>query len=221
MIKIKNLTKIYNNVCNSTKTVALQNVTFSVQNGEFIGIVGRSGSGKSTLLNLMAAIDAPTEGQILYDGLDIANYSEDERARFRNENTGFVFQSFYLEANFTVLENIVIPLIIRGVEKRIREAEGRELLNEFGLAEKENSFPKELSGGEMQRVSLCRALINKPKYIFADEPTGNLDKKSGDQIIEKFKEIKAKGISVIMVTHNLEYAKECDRTITLSDGEIL
>ena len=207
MLELKDVTKIYYTKNKAVQTIALKNVNLTIGKGEFVAVTGDSGSGKTTLLNMLGAVDTPTSGRVLFQGKDLSLLSSDKRAEHRNKYTGFVFQRFYLDPNLTVSENVALPLTIQGVAAA-------------GLSDKADVFPDELSGGQMQRVALCRALVNNPLYILADEPTGNLDSKLGSYIIEKFRAIADKGITVIMVTHNAVHTALCDRTVVIKDGEV-
>ena len=214
MITVKNVTKIYED-----KTKALDDVSV-VFDSSFISIIGQSGSGKSTLLNLIGGIDTVTSGEIIIDDFNIANLSSDELAEYRNKHIGFIFQSFYLDSNYTVIENVMIPLIIGRVNKNDRIKMAEEALKKLGIYELRNKLTTEISGGEAQRVAIARAIVNNPKVILADEPTGNLDSKNGEIVMNLLKEI-SKDRMVIMVTHNPEYTKYSDRVITISDGKII
>lgn len=214
MITVKNVTKIYED-----KTKALDDVSV-VFDSNFISIIGQSGSGKSTLLNLIGGIDTVTSGEIIIDDFNIANLSSDELAEYRNKHIGFIFQSFYLDSNYTVIENVMIPLIIGRVNKNDRIKMAEEALKKLGIYELRNKLTTDISGGEAQRVAIARAIVNNPKVILADEPTGNLDSKNGQIVMELLKEI-SKDRMVIMVTHNPEYTKYSDRIITISDGKIV
>ena len=219
MIEIKNVTKIYNGG-KAGEVKALDNVSLSIADGEFVAVTGESGSGKSTLLNLIGALDAPTQGEVIVGGRDISRLSEEQAAKFRRENVGFVFQGFYLEESFSVLVNVEIPLILRGAEEKAREARAREMLAKFDLADKADALPAQLSGGQMQRVCIARALAGGAQLILADEPTGNLDSKSGSAVMEVFRTLAQEGVTVVMVTHNKEFAARCDRVIELKDGRV-
>ena len=214
MITVKNVTKIYED-----KTKALDDVSV-VFDSSFISIIGQSGSGKSTLLNLIGGIDTVTSGEIIIDDFNIANLSSDELAEYRNKHIGFIFQSFYLDSNYTVIENVMIPLIIGRVNKNDRIKMAEEALKKLGIYELRNKLTTDISGGEAQRVAIARAIVNNPKVILADEPTGNLDSKNGQIVMELLKEI-SKDRMVIMVTHNPEYTKYSDKVITISDGKII
>ena len=188
MIEIKDVTKIYNGG-KAGEVKALDDVSLTIEDGEFVAVTGESGSGKSTLLNLIGALDAPTQGKIYVGGQDISGFSEEQAAKFRRENVGFVFQGFYLEESFSVLVNVEIPLILRGADEKEREARAREMLEKFDLADKAEAMPAQLSGGQMQRVCIARALAGGAKLVLADEPTGNLDSVSGSAVIDVFRKL--------------------------------
>lgn len=214
MIKINNLSKIYKD-----NTQALDNVNLTLNNN-FISIVGQSGSGKSTLLNMIGGIDRPTSGEIIIDDLDISKLDDNELSLYRNKNIGFIFQSFYLNGNYKVIENVMLPLIIANIKKKEREILATEVLVKLGILHLKDKYASEISGGEAQRVAIARAIVNNPKILLADEPTGNLDSKNGIMVMDLLKEI-SKDRMVIMVTHNLEYTKYSDEVITISDGKIV
>ena len=214
MITIKNLTKIYDD-----KTKALDNINLVLDNN-FISIVGQSGSGKSTLLNIIGGIDTPTNGEVLVDELNISKLTSDELAEYRNKYIGFIFQSFYLDNSYTVLENVMMPLIIARVDKKKRIEMAEAALDKLGILDLKDKSSSDISGGEAQRVAIARAIVNNPKIILADEPTGNLDSKNGEIVMDLLKEI-SKDRMVIMVTHNNEYTKYSDKVITISDGKVL
>ncbi len=219
MIEIKDVTKIYNGG-KAGEVKALDDVSLTIEDGEFVAVTGESGSGKSTLLNLIGALDAPTQGKIYVGGQDISGFSEEQAAKFRRENVGFVFQGFYLEESFSVLVNVEIPLILRGADEKEREARAREMLEKFDLADKAEAMPAQLSGGQMQRVCIARALAGGAKLVLADEPTGNLDSVSGSAVIDVFRKLAEEGVTIVMVTHNKEFAARCDRIIELKDGRV-
>ncbi|MDE6565987.1 MAG: ABC transporter ATP-binding protein, partial [Clostridia bacterium] len=208
MISVKNISKKFGRGTNSLS--ALDDVSFNVEDGEFLVILGQSGSGKSTILNLIGCIDSPTSGTILVDGVDVTKMSGKQLCEYRNKNIGFVFQSFYLEPAYSVTDNIVLPLTIAGAKRQIKDAKSKELLEKLNLTDKANVKTSTLSGGQKQRVAIARALVNDPKIILADEPTGNLDSNSGAEVIEILKEICKSGKTVIMVTHNEEQASIAD-----------
>ncbi len=199
----------------------LKGINLKIEDGEFVSVVGRSGSGKSTLLYIMSTLDNATSGQILYNGTDIVKLTENDIHEFRNSSLGFVFQFHYLLPELTVLENVTMPARKHQQHLKVEEY-AKELLNEVGLLDKVHRKATELSGGEQQRVAIARALVMKPKYLFADEPTGNLDTHNGDVIMQLFKNINLKyGTTVIYVTHDLDYANLAKRKIELVNGTIL
>ena len=198
----------------------LDDVSFSVEPGEFVVIKGSSGSGKSTLLSLLSGLDSPTTGRVFVAGVDITDLSEDELAPLRNHTIGFVFQSFHLVPSLDALENIMFPAELAGDSQA--EARARALLERVGLAGRAGNFPHQLSGGEKQRVAICRALINDPKVLFADEPTGNLDSKNGAGILDLLRDLhRERQTTLVMVTHADEIADMAERVLTLSDGQLV
>ena len=200
---------------------ALRGLNLKVKEGEFLAVVGPSGSGKSTLLNLIGALDRPTSGAVLVDGIDTSKLSDSELSRFRNEKIGFVFQSFNLINRISVIRNVELPAMVKGTPKDVRERRARELLEEVGLGDKIYMKPLELSGGEQQRVAIARALINNPRFILADEPTGNLDSVTSKEIYRLLRRLnRMHRTTVIVVTHDLELAQECDRIVYLRDGKV-
>ncbi|MEJ5292916.1 MAG: ABC transporter ATP-binding protein [Candidatus Methanosuratincola sp.] len=200
---------------------ALRGVSFLAKRGEYIAIVGPSGSGKSTLLNIMGALDRPTRGTIMIDGVDISTLNDNKLAELRNKKLGFVFQTFNLLSYMSAAENVETPLVAAGVPSELRRKRSYELLEMVGLKGFERNRPSMLSGGQQQRVAIARALANDPQIILADEPTGNLDSKSSMEIIEILKRLNAeKGVTVIMVTHNLELTAHCNRIWYFRDGRI-
>ncbi len=219
MISVKNISKKFGRGTNLLS--ALDDVSFNVEDGEFVVILGQSGSGKSTILNLIGCIDSPTSGTILVDGVDVTKMSAKQLCEYRNKNIGFVFQSFYLEPAYSVTDNILLPLTIAGAKRQIKDAKSKELLEKLNLTDKANAKTSTLSGGQKQRVAIARALVNDPKIILADEPTGNLDSASGAEVIEILKEICKSGKTVVMVTHNEEQASVADHIIRLKDGKII
>ena len=218
ILKVENLTKIYGK--DSTKVVALDNVSFSVKKGEFVAIVGASGSGKSTLLHLIGGIDRPTSGKVFVDGKDIYELDDDKLAIFRRRQVGLIYQFYNLIPILNVEENIALPLSLdnRTIDKKKLD----EMISLLGLQNRKNHLPNELSGGQQQRTSIGRALITNPTIILADEPTGNLDSKSSDEIVALLKKTnKELKQTIIMITHNLEIAKCADRIIKIEDGKIV
>lgn len=219
MIKLQNVSKVYGE--GESAVHALKNITLDIPDSKLVSIIGKSGSGKSTLINLIGALDTPTEGEISNDDFSLTKLTNDELAEYRNKNIGFIFQSFYLEPYFTVMENVEMPLLIAGVDKKIRREKAQGLIDKFGLSDKTDKKANQLSGGQKQRTSIARALIHEPKLILADEPTGSLDNKNGEEVIATLREISAEGRTVILVTHNIEDAKKADYIIELADGEIV
>jgi putative ABC transport system ATP-binding protein len=221
IIKTKTLSKIYEK--GKIKVPALLDVTLDVSEGHFLGIVGKSGSGKSTLLNLIGGLDRPTSGNIFFNGNDLAGMSRYELALHRRFAVGMIFQSFNLVPTLTALDNVILPLVFSGINKKKRKAKSLELLEQVGLGERVNHFPGELSGGESQRVAIARAMANEPLVLLADEPTGNLDSQTSEEIINVLVRLnKEKGLTVLMVTHDLESAERIsDKIIRLKDGVIV
>ena len=218
ILKVDNLTKIYGK--DSTKVVALNHISFSVEKGEFIAIVGASGSGKSTLLHLIGGVDRPTSGKVFIDGKDIFNFNDDKLAIFRRRQVGLIYQFYNLIPILNVEENITLPLSLDNRE--VDKEKLNNLLTLLGLQNRRNHLPNELSGGQQQRTSIGRALITNPTIILADEPTGNLDSKSSDEIVALLKKSnKEFNQTIIMITHNMEIAKVADRIIKIEDGKIV
>lgn len=218
ILRVENLSKIYGK--GENKVVALDNISFSVEKGEFVAIVGASGSGKSTLLHLIGGVDRPTKGKVFIDGKNIYEMNDDKLAIFRRRQVGIVYQFYNLIPILNVEENITLPLELdnRDVDKKTL----KELLELLGLENRSKHLPNELSGGQQQRVSIGRALITNPSIILADEPTGNLDSKSSDEIVALLKKSnKEYNQTIIMITHNMEIAKEADRIIKIEDGKIV
>ncbi|MDA8215002.1 MAG: ABC transporter ATP-binding protein [Nitrospiraceae bacterium] len=196
----------------------LKGITLEIKEGEFLSIMGPSGSGKSTLLNLIGCLDRPTSGKYLLDGIDINTLSDNELAEIRNRKIGFVFQTFNLIPRLSAIKNVVLPLLYSGMPSEERNRMSFDLLQKVGLSHRANHLPSELSGGEQQRVSIARALINNPSLILADEPTGNLDSKTGQEIMDIFKSIHKEGATIIMVTHERSISEQAERIITIKDG---
>lgn len=218
MIEFNNVVKIYGE--GESAVWALNDVSLKIPENKLIAIIGKSGCGKSTLLNLLGGLDSVTKGNIISNGIKLDTLSNDKLAEYRNKHIGFVFQSFYLEPTFTVLENVEMPLVIAGIDKKIRREKAIEVITQLGLNDKINKKVKTLSGGQKQRVAIARALIHKPDLVLADEPTGNLDSKNGAEVISILKKISKENKTVILVTHNMEDAKKADVIIKLSDGKI-
>lgn len=219
IIDAKNLERIYDN--GKIKTVALKDVSLQIREGEFVAIMGPSGSGKSTILHQLGLLDNPTNGKLNVDNQDVLKLNEEQRTRFRLEKLGYVFQSYNLIPELTAIENVYITAMAIGIEKEEYIKTALNVLKNVGLEEREYHFPAELSGGQQQRVSIARALLNKPKILFADEPTANLDRDSSDNIVNLFRTLnKDFGQTIVMVTHELEEGEKADRIIWVKDGLI-
>ena len=219
IIDCKNILKIYTD--QGLNFEALHSISFAIKEGEFVAITGPSGCGKSTLLNIVGLLDEATKGSYILDGKPVTRMTDKEKTLHRREKIGFIFQSFNLLPNISVLENAKLPLRYKGVSNKEAEARAKELLKIVGLSDKHKNTPLQISGGQKQRVCIARALSNEPKVIIADEPTGNLDVKSGQEILNLFKDINAKGYTIIMVTHDLDIAARADRVIKMLDGNII
>ncbi len=218
ILRVENLTKIYGK--DSTRVVALDHVSFSVEKGEFVAIVGASGSGKSTLMHLIGGVDRPTEGKVWIDGKDIYDYDDDKLAIFRRRQIGLIYQFYNLIPILNVEENMILPLSLDNRE--VSKEKLDELIQSLGLSERRNHLPNELSGGQQQRTSIGRALITSPSLLLADEPTGNLDSKSSDEIMELLRRSNRNyDQTIIMITHDLEIAKCADRVLRIEDGRIV
>lgn len=217
MIELHDVRKVYGE--GESAVVALDGINLNIPSGRLVSIIGKSGSGKSTLLNILGALDSPTNGEVIINGESLNGLNNDELAEYRNKNVGFIFQQFYLEPNFTVLENVEMPLLISGVSKAERRDRARALIDKFGLNDKTDKKANTLSGGQKQRVSIARALIHEPAIILADEPTGSLDSKNGKDVIDALKSICGEGRTVILVTHNHDDANKADYIIELADGK--
>ncbi len=218
---IQNLVKVYRKPGTSVEVRAIRSVSLDFVEGESVAICGASGSGKSTMLNILGCLDRPTAGEYRLDDTDVSEFDDDKLSEIRGERIGFVFQSFNLIQQLTVLENLEVPLFYQGVPPHVRRERAEKLIERVGLAERADHRPMELSGGQQQRAAIARALINNPVIILADEPTGNLDTATGDMILEIFDELRAEGRTVIMVTHEPEVAQRCDRIVTMRDGKII
>jgi len=219
MIKIENLSKIYNTGIVSVE--ALKNINLSIEEREFVSIMGPSGSGKSTLMNILGCLDKPTEGIYELDGESVQDMSDDELAEIRNKKIGFIFQSFNLIPRVNALKNVELPMIYAGVSANQRKERAINALQKVGLEERMHHNPNELSGGQKQRVAIARSLVNNPSLIFADEPTGNLDTKSGNEVMSIFQQLNAEGVTIIMVTHESDIAMHTKRMIVCRDGKII
>lgn len=218
VIEVKNLNKVYGK--RSTAFTALKNIDLTINKGESVAIVGKSGSGKSTLMHLIALLDRPTSGTVKVDGIDSTELKGRKLNQLRNQIFGFVFQQFFMNPSDTVLENVVLPLKIAGKKRKTRRQLAEKALRTVGLSERIKFKANDLSGGQKQRVCIARAIVNHPKIIFADEPTGNLDSATGDKVIKLLFDLNKKGVTLIIVTHDEDLAKLCDRQIRISDGKI-
>lgn len=218
IIKISNITKVYNS--EDVKTVALSNINLDIERGDFLAITGRSGSGKSTLMHIIGLLDLPTSGTYILNGTDVSNLKEDELSFQRNKEIGFVFQSFNLLPRSTAVENVILPAIYAGVNAKDRVTKAVELLTELGLEDHLNKRPNQMSGGQQQRVAIARALMNNPELILADEPTGNLDTHSGDDVMKTLKQLNKEGKTVILITHEHDIAAQARKILYLEDGKI-
>jgi len=216
MIRLENVSKVYRT--DRIETLALDSISVEVDAGEFVSVMGPSGCGKSTLLNMMGLLDAPTRGEVTFDGRKIDGYGDRALARTRNEMVGFVFQEFHLVNDLKVIDNVEIPLLYRSIPGRERRRRAAAALDRVGLSSRMHHFPSQLSGGQQQRVAVARAIVGGPKVILADEPTGNLDSRMGDEIIALLEDLNAEGTTVVMVTHDARLAKRTSRTIRIFDG---
>ena len=222
MIEVQNITKIYRNKSGSVQTKALDSISFNIREGEFVAIMGPSGSGKSTLMHILGALDVPTDGKYFLDKHDVSKLSDNELADIRKNKIGFVFQSYNLLPRATVLRNVSLPLVYAGVSRDKREKIAREAIKSAGLDESHLfHLSNQLSGGQMQRVAIARALVNNPALILADEPTGNLDSKTGEIVIDTFRKLNEQGRTVILITHEQDIAEKTNRIIFLKDGKLI
>lgn len=213
---MKNIKKIYG--IGSVQVEALRNINLEVESNEFVGLIGPSGSGKSTLMNIIGCLDVPTSGEYYFEGESVERFNHNQLAEIRNKKIGFIFQNFNLLPYATTFENVEIPMIFKGVKAKVRRSRVMELLDRVGLAQRASHKPSELSGGEMQRVAIARALANNPSLILADEPTGNLDTKSGDEILTVFESLWNEGHTLVVITHNPNISSRAQRVIKLKDG---
>lgn len=218
MLKLEHIEKAYQQGKNTVPV--LHDITFHVAHGEFVAIMGPSGSGKSTLMNLIGLLDTPTSGSYFFDGTEVSRCSENMLSQIRNEKIGFVFQNFNLLPRQSALENAALPLLYAGVKPKVRRERAREALEKVGLSDRVSFLPTQLSGGQKQRVAIARAMINHPKLLLADEPTGALDTASGEQVMELFHELHKTGVTIVMITHELEIAQHAERILTIRDGRL-
>ena len=218
LVEVKDICKIYNPGENEVR--ALDHVSLTIEQGEFVAIIGQSGSGKSTLMNMLGCLDTPTSGKYLLHGVDVSHMTDDEQSDVRNREIGFIFQGFNLIQSLTALENVELPLMYRGVSKKKRRELSVAALEHVGLGKRMTHKPTELSGGQQQRVAIARAIAQAPPILLADEPTGNLDSGSSKEIIKTIKGLHAEGRTVVLITHDPGIAKQAKRIITISDGKI-
>ena len=218
MIELNNIEKIYGN--GSVTTPVLQGISFRIEPGEYVAIMGASGTGKSTLMNILGCLDLPTGGEYRLDGVDVVDLDDEELSHLRNEKIGFVFQQFHLMQRTTALKNVMLPLIYADEYADDPEEKAEDALVSVGLADRMTYRPSELSGGQQQRVAIARALVTNPEMILADEPTGNLDSRSGLEVLAIFKQLHRQGRTIVLVTHDLQVAEHADRIIVLKDGAV-
>ena len=219
LIEVRNVYKIYNPGENEVH--ALDGISVTIDRGEFVAIVGHSGSGKSTFMNMLGCLDSPTSGDYFLDGVNVAGMTDDELSDIRNQQIGFIFQGFNLIPSLTAQENVELPLIYRGIPKAEREALSREALAQVGMGERMTHKPSELSGGQQQRVAIARAIAARPPIIMADEPTGNLDTKSGEDVMQILHELNAEGRTIVLITHDNDIARQATRAIRIIDGKVV
>ena len=219
LIEVRNVYKIYNPGENEVH--ALDGISVTIDRGEFVAIVGHSGSGKSTFMNMLGCLDSPTSGDYFLDGVNVAGMTDDELSDIRNQQIGFIFQGFNLIPSLTAQENVELPLIYRGIPKAEREALSREALVQVGMGERMTHKPSELSGGQQQRVAIARAIAARPPIIMADEPTGNLDTRSGEDVMQILHELNAEGRTIVLITHDNDIARQATRAIRIIDGKVV
>ena len=220
ILEVKSLKKIYTTRFGGNQVQALSNVSFSVEQGEYVAIMGESGSGKTTLLNILAALNQPTSGQVLLDGRALSGISEKELAAFRRKNLGFVFQEFNLLDTFSIRDNILLPLVLSNTSVSEMEKRLQPVVQQLGIADLLNKYPYEISGGQKQRAAVARAIITEPRLILADEPTGALDSRSTDDLLQVFQNINSMGQTILMVTHSTKAASHANRVLFIKDGEV-
>lgn len=219
ILNMKNIVKEYQ--MGDEVSVILKGVNLKIEEGEFLAILGPSGSGKSTLMNIIGCLDTPTSGEYYLSGRRIAEQEEKALAHIRRKEIGFIFQSFYLLSRQTAIKNVELPLIYSETDKKLRHDIASDMLKKVGLEEKLNHFPRQLSGGQQQRVAIARALINNPTILLADEPTGALDQKTGNQVMELFQKLNEEGRTIVMITHDVNLAKQAKRVVRILDGNII
>ncbi len=219
LIELKNVVKRYR--VGEQEILALDGIDLEIAQGEYASIIGPSGSGKSTLMHLLGCLDTPTSGTMHIDGVDVSRAGSNKLSEMRNQKIGFVFQSFNLLGKFTVLQNVELPMIYAGVSAKERRERALDAIERVGLTNRVKNTPLQLSGGQMQRVAIARALVNRPRIVFADEPTGNLDSKTGATILELFREISEQGSTIVLVTHDSKIAAQTPRRIEIKDGKIV
>lgn len=220
ILEVNNLKKVYTTRLGGNQVEALKNISFSVEEGEYVAIMGESGSGKTTLLNILAALDKPTSGQVILNGKNIVDIREKEISAFRRENLGFVFQDFNLLDNFSLKDNIVLPLVLSGVDYKEMERRITPIAAQLGILDILGKYPYEVSGGQKQRAAVARALIIKPELVLADEPTGALDSKATEDLLTLFNKINERGQTILMVTHSTKAASHARRVLFIKDGEV-
>lgn len=220
MLEVRDLQKVYASRFGGNRVQALRGVSFTLDEGEFVAVMGESGSGKTTLLNILAALDQPTAGQVLLDGADMAGIRERDLAAFRREKLGFVFQEFNLLDTFSLKDNILLPLVLAGGNVRDMEERVQTLADILGISDLLRKYPYEVSGGQKQRAAVARALITEPRLVLADEPTGALDSRSADQLLQLFQEFNQAGQTIIMVTHSIQAASHAQRVLFIKDGSV-
>ena len=216
MIELRDVSKVYK--IGEERVRALDHANLHVYPHEFVSIIGPSGSGKSTLMNIIGCLDTADDGQYLLDGTPIDDYSENELAQIRSRKIGFVFQSFFLLPKLDATENVMVPLLYRGIDEKLARSKANEVLEKMGLGDRTDHLPSELSGGQQQRVAIARALVGEPELILADEPTGALDSKSGRDIVTLLKDLNEKGQTIILITHDMNIAREAKRIVSITDG---
>lgn len=220
ILEVSNVKKVYTVRLGSSKVEALKNVTFTAERGEYIAIMGESGSGKTTLLNILAALDKPTGGKVILDGMDLSSIREKDIAAFRRDNLGFVFQDFNLLDTFTVRDNVLLPLVLMGESYPKMSEKLGAAARKLGISSLLDKYPYEISGGQKQRTAAARAIITEPKMLLADEPTGALDSKASDELLELFSQLNGGGQTILMVTHSVKAASHANRVLFIKDGEV-